>query len=306
MTPRSAPNCPPHRTLCPPRGTVHFSNVCVYLPVEYIDIVVCFIQPSRLRAYIYWKSSFALWTEDRVFRVCSQRGIRGRKLSGISVQLGWRHARGPPSSCSKAPASLARTVDHPPYRMPLNEAHRWEPNPGIFPQKGQAMINLAPRTRAATKPALVPIDQIDFPTNARPTHAAKVSELVTSIRMLGLQSAPTVVERNGRYMLVSGCHRVEAMRVIGKDPIPVRIADFDEIEARLWTISENLHRNELSVVERANQVAEWVKLSEERAAAKAVPIVEASPTAAPSEVSRQVGEKPQGGRPEGGNRVCGA
>ena len=234
----------------------------------------------------------------------SVRGLRGRKLSGFSVPFGWRHARGPPSSRSKAPASLARTVDHPPYRMPLNEAHRWEPNPGIFPQKGQAMINLAPRTRAATKPALVPIDQIDFPTNARPTHAAKVSELVTSIRMLGLQSAPTVVERNGRYMLVSGRHRVEAMRVIGKDPIPVRIADFDEIEARLWTISENLHRNELSVVERANQVAEWVKLSEERAAAKAVPIVEASPTAAPSEVSRQVGEKPQGGRPEGGNRAA--
>jgi ParB family chromosome partitioning protein len=123
------------------------------------------------------------------------------------------------------------------------------------------MINLAPRTRAATKPALVPIDQIDFPANARPTHADKVSELVSSIRLLGLQSAPTVVERNGRYMLVAGRHRIEAMRVIGKDPIPVRIVDFDDARARLWTISENIHRNELNALDRAEQVAEFVRLS---------------------------------------------
>jgi ParB-like nuclease domain len=116
------------------------------------------------------------------------------------------------------------------------------------------MITIATRMRAATKGALVPIAEIDFPANARPTHAEKVSELVKSIRLIGLQSMPTVVERDGRYILVAGRHRVEAMRVIGKDPIPVRIADFDEIEARLWTISENLHRNELSALQRGVSV----------------------------------------------------
>jgi ParB-like chromosome segregation protein Spo0J len=131
---------------------------------------------------------------------------------------------------------------------------------------------LAPRTRAATKGALVPIAEIDFPTNARPTHADKVGELVKSIRLIGLQSMPTVVERDGRYMLVAGRHRVEAMRVIGKDPIPVRIADFDDIEAQLWRISENLHRNELSALERAEQIAEFARLSQEKAdAARAEP-----------------------------------
>jgi ParB family transcriptional regulator, chromosome partitioning protein len=156
--------------------------------------------------------------------------------------------------------------------MPLNEASRWEPSPGnLSPQeKTKAMITTAPRTRAATKTALVPLDQIDFPANARPTHADKVSELVASIRLLGLQSAPTVIDRNGRYVLVTGRHRLEAMRVIGKDPVPVRIVDFDEIEARLWTISENLHRNELSALDRAEQVAEFVRLSEE--VRKAAPV----------------------------------
>jgi len=138
---------------------------------------------------------------------------------------------------------------------------------------------LAPRTRAATRGALVPIAEIDFPTNARPTHADKVGELVKSIRLIGLQSLPTVIERDGRYVLVAGRHRVEAMRVIGEDPIPVRVADFDDIEAQLWRISENLHRNELTALERAEQITEFARLSQEKAdAAKVEPQAAQSPT----------------------------
>jgi hypothetical protein len=119
---------------------------------------------------------------------------------------------------------------------------------------------------------MVELDQVDFPANARPTHSDKVGELVKSIRLIGLQYAPTVIERDGRYLLVSGRHRIEAMRVIGRESIPVRVVDFDDIEARLWTISENLHRNELSALERAEQVTEFVRLCQEKAdAANAEP-----------------------------------
>jgi ParB/RepB/Spo0J family partition protein len=147
------------------------------------------------------------------------------------------------------------------------------------------MITTAPHTRAATKSSLVPLDQIDFPTNARPTHADMVDELVKSILLLGLQSAPTVIERDGRYLLVSGRHRIEALRAIGRDPIPVRIADFDDIEARLWSISENLHRNELDAVERARQIVEWIKLTEEKTA-QAEPV---SPAEKPVQVAQVSG-----------------
>jgi len=65
----------------------------------------------------------------------------------------------------------------------------------------------------------------------------------------------------------------------------------DEIDVRLWEISENLHRAELSTLERSEQIAEWVTLTE----------------AKPSEaVSALVGQKlsTRGrngeGRPEGG------
>lgn len=52
----------------------------------------------------------------------------------------------------------------------------------------------------------------------------------------------------------------------------------------MWEISENLHRAELTVLERDEQIAEWVRLSDR--------------------VSRQVDAKPQGGRPEGGTRAA--
>jgi ParB/RepB/Spo0J family partition protein len=161
------------------------------------------------------------------------------------------------------------------------------------------MITMTQATRAAPKKATVALDQIDFPANARPTHADKVRELANSIRLLGLQTLPTVVERDGRYKLIAGRHRVEALRVIGKDPIDVRVADFDDIEARLWTISENLHRNELRALDRDEQIAEWIRLSEQRRSAGAEQAQHSD--AALSEVSAQLAQKPQGGRPEGGN-----
>jgi ParB/RepB/Spo0J family partition protein len=94
------------------------------------------------------------------------------------------------------------------------------------------------------KSAWLTFDQIDFTANARPTNAAAVVALVNSIRTLGLQVPVTVVERDGRYLLIAGRHRLEALRVIGEERVPARIVDFDDVEARLWTISENLHRSE--------------------------------------------------------------
>jgi ParB-like nuclease domain len=114
-------------------------------------------------------------------------------------------------------------------------------------------------------------DDIDFPTNARPTNATDVVALVHSIRTIGLQVPLTVIERDGRYVLIAGRHRLEALRVIGGGEdvrIPVRVVNFDDIEARLWTISENLHRTELSALQRAQQIAEFARLAQERLAAK--------------------------------------
>jgi hypothetical protein len=131
----------------------------------------------------------------------------------------------------------------------------------------------------SAKVVMASLDEIDVPLNHRVTHADKVGELVKSIRLLGLQAAPVVVERNGRYVLVSGRHRLDAFRAMEEKIVPVRIADFDDIEAQLWRISENLHRNELTALERAEQITEFARLSQEKAdAAKVEPQAAQSPT----------------------------
>jgi ParB-like chromosome segregation protein Spo0J len=146
-------------------------------------------------------------------------------------------------------------------------------------------------------------DEIRFPANARPTNATDVVALVSSIRTIGLQVPLTVVERDGRYLLLAGRHRLEALRVIGEERVPVRVVDFDDLEARLWTISENLHRTELTALQRAEQIAEFARLTKERLEAQKLAPIDgkvaqlgpvSSTEAAPEKV-RQLDEKPQGG-----------
>jgi ParB family chromosome partitioning protein len=136
-------------------------------------------------------------------------------------------------------------------------------------------------------------EQIDLPDNGRPYSATDVGALVKSIRTIGLMVPLTVIERNGRYLLVAGRHRLEALRVLGQDQIPVRNFDMDDIEARLWTISENLHRTELSALERSEQVAEFAKLTRERLV-RDLPMAGKAPQAGGGGVSAQVGPRPQG------------
>jgi ParB/RepB/Spo0J family partition protein len=164
------------------------------------------------------------------------------------------------------------------------------------------MINLIKSTPAA-KLVLAPLDEIEIPMTHRPTHADKVSELVKSIQRLGLQAAPVVTEHDGRYRLVSGRHRIEAFRVMGEKRVPVRVVEFDEIEARLWTISENLHRNELTALQRAEQIAEYARLTKEKLEGPTEDLVKL-PSAEQTEISAQVDQKMPRGRPEGGESLA--
>jgi hypothetical protein len=93
--------------------------------------------------------------------------------------------------------------------------------------------------------------------------------------------------------------------------------DFDDIEARLWTISENLHRTALTVSERAEQIAEYVKLTKERMEAQKqaidpwparpdpaeqyIKMGGKMPQAEQARISAQVAQKMPRGRPEGGD-----
>jgi ParB-like nuclease domain len=92
-----------------------------------------------------------------------------------------------------------------------------------------------------------------------------VHELMASIQNLGLRQPPTVrieVDEEGceDVILVAGLHRIEACKRLGVKVIDCVEFKGSETEARKWEIAENLHRAELTVQERAEHIAEWVRL----------------------------------------------
>ena len=130
--------------------------------------------------------------------------------------------------------------------------------------------------------ATLPIDHIDVPKGRRPIDPKTVETLVNSIKEIGLQNPITVRHGDNRHILVAGLHRLEALRKLGRDRAPCLVVDMSDVDARLWEIAENLHRSDLTAQERAEQIAQWVRLTEQKG------------------VSAQLAPKPQGGRPESG------
>ncbi len=79
-----------------------------------------------------------------------------------------------------------------------------------------------------------------------------VTPLAESIAELGLLQ-PIVITEDRR--LVAGMHRLEACRKLGWQEIDARIVQADDMRAELAEIDENLVRNELTALERAEQLA---------------------------------------------------
>lgn len=97
----------------------------------------------------------------------------------------------------------------------------------------------------------------------------QVSSLMQSIAKIGLKTPITVRQPPGDddVYLVAGGHRLEACKRLGMEQVEAFVVeDDDEEAARMWEIAENLHRAELTALERDEHVSEWIKLSDKKAA----------------------------------------
>ena len=130
----------------------------------------------------------------------------------------------------------------------------------------------------------------------RPLVEADIDALARSIEAIGLRSPiwiryvdlldhPEEGELHGAFVLVAGRHRMEAMKRLGREMIDCIVFQGDEVAARKWEIAENLHRSDLTDLQRKEQIAEWIRLTD-------------------TEVLSQVATKPSGGRPVGGVRAA--
>jgi ParB family chromosome partitioning protein len=119
---------------------------------------------------------------------------------------------------------------------------------------------------------LVAIEMIECVGRQRVLNAQSVSSLADSMGRLGLKTPISVryyQHREGvtgtadSFVLICGLHRLEAARLLGWEEIECFVTkDEDDDHARMWEIAENLHRAELTALERAEHVAEWVSLTD--------------------------------------------
>lgn len=151
------------------------------------------------------------------------------------------------------------------------------------------------------------IDDIDKPKGHRDLDDATVRAITDSMRAVGQLQPITVKDTGNSYQLVSGAHRIAAVKAISEAIPHIDAAKTDPekgvVEAivlpydwdgsiRMVEIAENLHRAELSKLERAALTNEWIKLTGKKEAG----------------VSAQVGPKLSSrgrkdeGRPESGTK----
>jgi ParB-like chromosome segregation protein Spo0J len=112
------------------------------------------------------------------------------------------------------------------------------------------------------------------PNPLRPINDEVVKRLAASMEKIGLMTPVTVRhiedEESDRWVMMAGGHRLAAAKLLGWARIDVTEVECTDIEARLWEIAENLHRAELTKLQRDEQVAEWIRLTDEKIDASGV------------------------------------
>jgi ParB/RepB/Spo0J family partition protein len=106
----------------------------------------------------------------------------------------------------------------------------------------------------------IALDDIVVADGRREVDPAVVKRLADSIENVGLRHPITVRRKGEQYLLVAGRHRMEACRKLGREHVLSTIVSMTNAEARMWEIAENLHRAELTKLERSSQISEWVDL----------------------------------------------
>jgi ParB-like chromosome segregation protein Spo0J len=158
----------------------------------------------------------------------------------------------------KASRPASAGADHEPLGTDLGQINGSAATPKLAPPQVDARDS---RQAARTNTLELAINNIVIPDGRRPVVVDEVVRLAESIATLGLQHPITVHARDdGKYELITGAHRLEAHRRLGRRVITATVVEMNETERRLWELGENLARSELTVQQRSEQIAEWVRL----------------------------------------------
>jgi ParB/RepB/Spo0J family partition protein len=137
--------------------------------------------------------------------------------------------------------------------------------PEIFAPKSLAPKKEIKKNYRVT--ASLKVEDIEIRSDRRSLNDESVSVLASSMAKIGLKSPISVRivpvnEESGDYHLIAGAHRLAAAKKLGWKHIECFVVENEsDDQARLWEIAENLHRAELTAQERAEEIAEWVRIT---------------------------------------------
>ena len=118
------------------------------------------------------------------------------------------------------------------------------------------------------------LDVIDVSSRLRPLNEAAILAMMESMRQVGqLQPIAVHSPADGQVIFVAGAHRIEAARRIGWNEIEAVFVDGTDIERELHEIAENLHRAELTALERSTHIARWAELTAAKVSQLATPAI---------------------------------
>jgi len=106
----------------------------------------------------------------------------------------------------------------------------------------------------------VPLKRIKVSTRLRGTDEDKVTDLAESIEGIGLLHAITVSKHGEWFHLLSGMHRLEAFRKLGRDTIPASINQSDPLIEELIEVEENLVSSRLTSIDEARFIVRWEEI----------------------------------------------
>ena len=119
---------------------------------------------------------------------------------------------------------------------------------------------ISPDERVAREPAaatpwrLVPLDAITPNPHQPRRHMdeAALADLAASLKTNGLIQPIVVRELDGAYQLIAGERRFRAARLAGLTEIPTIVREVDAYTQAQLALVENIHREDLNPIERAN------------------------------------------------------
>lgn len=127
-------------------------------------------------------------------------------------------------------------------------------------------LPIGQQANAAANYREIEIDLIDVPAGRRALDPNWVEALGADFLARGQRTPIEVIAIDGRYRLVAGGHRIAAKRHILAQTITAVVRQpqeyASEAEIKLAEIAENFMRRELSVLDRALDVAAWREIYE--------------------------------------------